>query len=142
MKFKTILGAALLAPLLAGAVHAADPGDAAKGESDFKRCKACHAIIADDGTPIVKGGATGPNLYGVIGRAVASVEGFKYGDGILAAGATGAVWDEAALAEYIVDPGAWVQKTSGDPAAKTNMTFKLKKGAEDMAAYLATQKAP
>ena len=43
-------------------------GDAAKGESEFKKCKARHAVISPYGTEIVKGGKTGPNLFGVIGR--------------------------------------------------------------------------
>ncbi len=114
--------------------------DAAKGESDFKKCKACHSIIGADGTAIVKGGKTGPNLFGVVGRPVGSSPDFEYGEGILAANATGAVWDEASLAAYVVDPGAWLQQVTGDAGAKSKMTFKLAKGAEDMAAYLATLK--
>ena len=110
--------------------------DAAKGEKVFKKCKACHMIVAADGTEIVKGGKTGPNLYGVIGRPVASEEGFKYGDGILAVGATGAVWDEASLAEYLLDPTAYIDTHGGE--GKSKMTFKLKKGGEDVAAYLAS----
>ena len=124
---------------LAAALAIAGPafaGDAAKGESEFKKCKACHSIVADDGTEIVKGGKTGPNLYGVIGRAVASVPDFKYGDGILAVGATGMVWDEALLAEYVVDPTAFVDTHGG--SGKSKMTFKLAKGGEDIAAYLAS----
>ncbi len=74
--FATLAALALATPVLA-------EGDAAKGESDFKKCKACHMIVADDGTEIQKGGKTGPNLYGVVGRPVASVADFKYGDGIL-----------------------------------------------------------
>jgi cytochrome c len=112
--------------------------DAAKGESDFKKCKACHSIIGADGAEIVKGGKTGPNLFGVLVRPVASYPDFKYGDGILAASAAGAVWDEASLAAYVADPTAWLQQVTGDPAAKSKMTFKLTKGAEDMAAYLVT----
>ena len=54
-------------------------GDAAKGESDFKKCKSCHMIVGEDGTEIQKGGKTGPNLYGIIGRTVGSTD-FKYGD--------------------------------------------------------------
>jgi cytochrome c len=114
--------------------------DAAKGESDFKKCKACHSIIGADGTEIVKGGKTGPNLFGVAGRPVASYPDFKYGDSILAANAAGAVWDEASLATYVADPTAWLKQVTGDPAAKSKMTFKLTKGAEDMAAYLVTLK--
>lgn len=127
----------VLAPLLAFAAPAL-AGDAAAGESEFKKCKSCHAIIDPAGAEIMKGGKTGPNLWGIVGKPVASNPDFKYGEGILAAQAAGAVWDEAALATYIADPGAWVKAASGDEAAKSKMTFKLTKGAEDMAAYLAT----
>lgn len=41
--------------------------DAAKGEKEFNKCKACH-MIASDSETIVKGGKIGPNLHGVIGR--------------------------------------------------------------------------
>ncbi|EKD59779.1 MAG: Cytochrome c class I [uncultured bacterium] len=115
-------------------------GDAEEGAEDFKKCKACHAIIAADGTEIVKGGKTGPNLFGVVGRQIGAVADFKYGESIVAAGADGSVWDEASLAEYIADPAAWLKTKTGDAAAKTKMTFKLAKGGEDMAAYLATLK--
>ena len=45
-------------------------GDAAKGEAVFKKCTACHTI-----TP---GGAAGvgPNLHGMVGKAIASGAGF------------------------------------------------------------------
>lgn len=127
----------VLALLVATPALAADP---AVGENDFKKCKSCHSIIAADGTAIVKGGKTGPNLWGIIGNPVASDPDFKYGDGILAAKAAGAVWDEAGLAAYVADPGAWLKTATGDDGAKSKMTFKLTKGAEDMAAYLATLK--
>ncbi len=89
----------LLAAL--GALALATPalaGDPAAGEADFKKCKACHSIIGADGTAIVKGGKTGPNLFGVIGRPIGSAPDYAYGDAILAVGASGAVWDEASLA--------------------------------------------
>lgn len=114
--------------------------DAVKGEAEFKKCKACHSIIGDDGTEIQKGGKVGPNLYGVIGRPVAAYPDFKYGDGILAAGAAGLIWDEAMLAAFLVDPGKWLQANSGDPDARSKMAFKLVKGGEDVAAYLASVK--
>ena len=128
----TLAALALTAPAFAG--------DAAKGEADFKKCKACHMIVADDGTEIQKGGKTGPNLYGVIGRTVASVADFNYGESIAAVGAKGVVWDEAMLAVYVADPGKWLKEQTGDAAAKSKMTFKLAKGGEDMAAYLASVK--
>ncbi len=135
---KLTLIALAAATLVAAPALAA--GDAEKGAKEFNKCKACHMIVADDGTAIVKGGKTGPNLYGVIGRPVASVADFKYGAGILAVGASGAVWDEAMLTAYVTDPGAFLKEKTGDPAAKTNMTFKLAKGGEDVAAYLASVK--
>ena len=125
-----VASVALAAPAFAG--------DPAAGENTFKKCKACHSIIGADGTEIQKGGKTGPNLYGIIGRAVASDPDFKYGDGILAVGATGAVWDEASLATYVADPTAWIDEKSGDASAKSKMSFKLASGGEDVAAYLAS----
>lgn len=116
---------------------AADP---LKGETEFRKCKACHAIVAPDGTEVQKGGKTGPNLWGIVGRPVASQEGFKYGESILAVGATGRVWDEASLALYITDPANWLKETLDDSSARSKMSFKLAKGAEDVAAYLATIK--
>ena len=130
----------ILGLTLAAFAAPAFAGDAAKGEADFKKCKACHSIIADDGTAIQKGGKTGPNLYGVIGRQIGAYPDFNYGDSIVAAGADGTLWDEAALAIYVADPTAWLKAKTGDPAAKSKMSFKLAKGGEDMAAYLASVK--
>lgn len=115
-------------------------GDAAKGEADFKKCKSCHSIVKPDGTAVFKGGKVGPNLWGVVGRAAGTAPEFKASDAMIAAGAAGKIWDEAMIAAYLVDPNKWVQEALGDPAAKTKMTFKLAKGGEDIAAYLALQK--
>lgn len=125
-----VTAAALAAPAFAG--------DPAAGEDTFKKCKACHSIIAPDGTEIQKGGRTGPNLYGIIGRGVASNPDFSYGDSIAALGATGAVWDEASLAAYVTDPTAYLKSALGDDGAKSKMSFKLGSGGEDVAAYLAS----
>lgn len=105
-------------------------GDAAKGEKEFNKCKACH-MIASESETIVKGGKTGPNLYGVIGRTAGSVEDFSYSDGLAAKGEEGLVWDEAELSAYVKDPSAYL-------GSRSKMTFKLAKGSEDVAAYLAT----
>lgn len=115
--------------------------DAAAGEKEFGKCKACHSITAPDGTAIFKGGKTGPDLYGVIGRPVAGIDGYAYGPSIKTAGAAGLVWTEAELAAYVTDPAAWLKSKTGEAAARSKMTFKLAKGAEDMAAYLATLSA-
>ncbi|MGB3022230.1 MAG: cytochrome c family protein, partial [Methyloceanibacter sp.] len=64
----------------AGAEKAAGPdlgtllagGDAAKGETAAAVCKVCHGFEAGAPSPI------GPNLHNVVGRKIASVEGFNY----------------------------------------------------------------
>ena len=68
--------------------------DAAKGEATFKKCVSCHAI-----TP---GGAAGvgPNLHGILGRAIASSS-FAYSDGLKAKGGN---WDFASLNEWLHNP--------------------------------------
>ena len=50
--------------------------DPAKGEADAALCKVCHTFD--------KGGVTmvGPNLYGVVGKKIASQEGFAYTPGL------------------------------------------------------------
>ena len=118
------------ATIMALSLPAFAEGDAEKGEKEFKKCKSCHAIKTEDET-FVKGGRTGPNLYGIIGKAAGSQEDFKYSDALSAAGADGLVWDEANLAEFIQDPKAFL----GD---KSKMTFKMKKNSEHVAAFLAT----
>ena len=127
----------IAATLIAVAAPAFAAGDAANGEKEFRKCKSCHQIASAD-EAIVKGGKTGPNLYGVIGRAAGTAEDFKYGDDLVKAGEAGLVWDEASLAAYIEDPRAFLQETLDDKGAKSKMTFKMKKGGEDVAAYLAT----
>lgn len=120
--------------LLAVPVYA--EGDAEAGKKTFNKCKSCHQIAGPDGEAIVKGGKTGPNLYGIAGRAAGTVEDFKYGDSIVAAGENGLVWDEATFVEYAQDPKTFLQTYLDDTAAKSKMTFKLKSGAEDVYAYI------
>lgn len=124
---------------LVGAAAFADEhgGDADKGEKVFKKCRACHMIKNGDET-IERGGRTGPNLYGVIGRKAGSEEGYNYDEAMKKAGEAGLVWDEEKVAEYLHDPSAYLQKYLNDDSVRSKMTFKLKKGNEDVAAYLAS----
>lgn len=133
MKFSMI--AVITAVAMAGPALAQD---AAKGEKEFKKCKACHSIVAPDGTAIFKGGKVGPNLYNIVGRPVASEEGYRYKDGIKELAETGAVWTEADLAEYMTDPSKYLEEKTGDPKAKSGMSYKQKKDQADIAAYLAS----
>lgn len=129
-----VLTATALTISLSGSAFA--EGDVAKGEKAFKKCRACHAIVNGDDV-IQKGGKTGPNLYGVIGRVMGG-EDFKYGSSLASIAESGQVWDEEQLAIYVADPSAWLKDISGDSGAKSKMTFKLKTGGEDVAAYLAS----
>jgi len=110
---KTILTtAAALIALTAGAAYAAD--DVAQGEKDFKKCKACHSIIDPAGEVIVKGGKTGPNLFGVVGR-TAGTEQYngKYDEAMVKLGEEGLVWTPENLAMYIPDAKAFLAEHSG-----------------------------
>lgn len=115
----------------------AQAGDAAAGETTFARCKSCHMIVSPGGDVVVKGGRTGPNLWGIMGRTAGTVDGFRYGPSLVAAGDAGLVWDEASLAEYVTDPRAYLRARLDDPKAKSRMAFKLRRGGADVAAFLA-----
>jgi cytochrome c len=135
---RRLLGASLLVASAAPAF--ADGhliGDAATGEAEFKKCKSCHMIVAPDGTEIYKGGKTGPNLWGVIGRPVGAQEGFGYSSLLKAGNAKGLVWDQAGLAAFIQDPSGYMGEATGD-GGRSKMSFKLKNKTEDVAAYLAS----
>ncbi|SHH53815.1 c-type cytochrome [Cognatishimia maritima] len=110
-------------------------GDVAAGEKAFGKCKSCHTITTPEGEVLAKGGRTGPNLYGVVGRAAGAGD-FKYSKAMTEAGEAGLVWDEALLAAFVADPKGFLKEQGTD--GKTKMTFKLKKGGEDVAAYLAS----
>jgi len=133
---KTILTAA--ATVLALAAPALAEGDAAQGEKDFKKCKACHSIIDPAGEKIVKGGKTGPNLWGVVGRTAGTQAEFgKYIDEMVALGEGGLVWTPEEMAAYIPDAKAFLRERSGNDAAKTAMTPQKLKDVTDVIAYLA-----
>ncbi len=105
-----------LAELLAAA-------DAEKGAKLFGKCKACHKL--EDGK-----NATGPHLYGVYGRDIASVAGFSYSEAL--SGIEGS-WTAEALFAWLESPKAF--------APGNKMSFKgLPKPADraNMIAYLAT----
>jgi cytochrome c len=128
----------IAAPALALLASAAVAGDADDGEKVFKKCKACHKV-GDD----AKNG-TGPVLNGVIGRTAGTFPDFGYSDSMVAAGAAGLVWTEELIAAYSEDPNGFLKEFLGDNAAKSKMTFKLKKDSEreDVAAYVATFSDP
>ncbi len=69
--------------------------DMSKGEAIFKKCVACHTIA--------QGGANGigPNLWGTVGKPLASHAGFAYSDALKSKGGT---WTFEALNEWLSNP--------------------------------------
>jgi cytochrome c len=128
---------ATAAVMLAGS-GAAFAQDAAAGEKEFNKCKSCHMIVAADGTEIVKGGRTGPNLWNIIGRKAGTVEDFRYGDSLVAAGEAGLVWNEETFVAYVQDPKGFLEEYLGDSGARSKMSYRLRSGMEDVHAYLLT----
>ena len=126
-----VLAAALL--LVAAPASAGDP---ARGQQIFAKCRSCHAIIAPDGTAVLKGGRTGPNLYGLIGRKVGGDPDYTYSAAFNTLRDTGRVWDAASLSDYLMNPSRWLQDTLGDPTARSKMVLQLGSGGEDIAAFL------
>ncbi|MDC0736834.1 cytochrome C [Cognatishimia sp. SS12] len=130
---KIIALAALAVSVVASPLWA--EGDIDAGKKAFGKCKSCHSVIAPDGAVLEKGGKTGPNLFAVVGSPAASKD-FKYSKTLKAAAEAGLIWDEAALAAYVADPRGYLKELGTD--GKTKMTFKLKKGGADVAAFLAS----
>ena len=86
------------------------------------KCQTCHVVANEAGETLAgKNAKTGPNLYGLPGRVAGSVEGFKYGESIVALGQTGFVWDEANFVEYVQDPAKFLKAKLDDPKAKSKM---------------------
>lgn len=100
--------------------------DIEAGKAVFRKCMPCHAT--DTTTNKV-----GPHLGDVMGRIAGTVDGYVFSKAMKEAGAAGLVWDEAALADYLIAPKA---KVPG-----TKMAFAgLKKPQDitDVIAYLKT----
>ena len=95
----------------------------AAGEKVFKKCSACHKV--GDGAK----NSSGPQLNGLIGRTMGSVEGFKYSKVFLAALEEGRVWDEESLVEFLAKPRSYMKGTK--------MAFSGLKKDADLAAIIA-----
>jgi len=125
-----------LAICLSGA--GAQAQDAGSGEQVFRNCKSCHMV--GDGAR----NRVGPILTGVVGRVAGSVEGYRYGASMIAAGEAGLVWNEDHLFAYLAGPSDFLRAYLDDDSARAKMTFHLRDAQDrrDVIAFLATFSAP
>ena len=122
MDARLICFSAVVGALLGSAAAAQQPaGDAQAGEKIFRKCRACHTVAEGQNR-------VGPHLFGILGRPVASVEGFDYSDP-MRAWAEGKTWDAALLGTWLEDPRGVVKGT--------RMTFAGLRDAQDRADVIA-----
>lgn len=113
--------------------------DAEAGAKVFAKCQTCHVVANEAGEVLAgKNAKTGPNLYGMPGRVAGTYPDFKYGESIVALGATGFVWNEADFVAYVADPAKFLKTKLDDKGAKSKMSFKLGKeeDAKNVWAYI------
>lgn len=123
MKLTTIA----LSTLLVLTASAFAEGDIKKGKKVFKKCAACHTVKEDKHK-------LGPSLFGIFGRTAGTVEGLKYSDAMIA---SGIVWDETNMREFLTKPKDYIKGTS--------MAFggiKKEKQMDDLIAYLKDKTIP
>jgi len=98
-----ILSAAVSLTALTMPVLALADDDVAAGEKVFKRCVACHTV--DEGGR----NKVGPNLWNIFGSTAGQRDiGYKYSDALKA---SGIVWTEDTMSDYLENPRKAVPKT-------------------------------
>ena len=80
--------------------------DVSAGERVARRCASCHTF--DSGMA----DGTGPHLYGVLGRAVASVDGFNYSSAMQEYATTTPDWHYENLFNFLENPRRYISGTA------------------------------
>ena len=103
MKKTTFALSLPVAVILVAGSAPAQSGNEARGERLFnQQCKACHTVDKDGARTV------GPNLHGLVGRKAGSTEGYSSSEAMKA---SGIVWDDKTLVEYLKDPKGRVPGT-------------------------------
>lgn len=139
----SLLTTGLSAPM-ALAQDAAASGDPAAGERVFRQCIACHIVQNEAGETLAgRNGRQGPNLYGVGGRTIGSVEDFRYSPGLTALNEAGEVWVEENFAAYVQDPTGYIREATGDSSLRGSMAFRVRseEDAVNLYAYITSLSA-
>lgn len=98
-------------------------GDPEKGAKVFAKCKACHKLKKGEN-------ATGPSLFGIVGKDIAAAAGYGYSGALSGMDGT---WTVEALFDFLTKPSAF--------APGTKMSFaglKKEKDKANLIAYLKT----
>ncbi len=98
---KLIAAAALAGTLLCNAAAASEKlrkPDA--GERAFQYCYSCHSVDPSEVN------LPAPNLYGIIGRPIASQPGFQYSEALQQLARVHKVWTKRLLDQFMRDPAA------------------------------------
>lgn len=92
--FKSLMLAAVAVAGLAGASAAQD---AAAGETVFKKCKTCHMVGEGAANRV------GPELNGIVGRAIASLD-FNYSNSMKEFATANGAWTVELIDAYLAAP--------------------------------------
>lgn len=102
--------------------------DYSAGRRVFAQCRSCHTI--DAGAP----NRVGPNLHGVFGREIGSIEGFTYSQAVRDADFT---WDAAQLDHWLANPQTFLP---GNRMAFVGVRDETQR--RDVIAYLMVESEP
>ena len=97
--------------------------DISKGKKVFGKCKACHKL--EQGA-----NGTGPYLYDIVGREIASIENYNYSSAL--AGISG-IWSEDELSNFLLKPSKYAPGTKMSYAGLTPLSDRA-----NLVAYLKT----
>ena len=83
-----------------------EPAQVSAGERAYQKCYSCHALEPG------KNDLSGPTLYAIIGRPVATEAGFEYSSAMRRFAGANPVWTRELLDRFAADPEALVPGTS------------------------------